>query len=111
MMSFSQRRGSVLIMALWIVAILSVMVISFAFEARQQVGIDVYVRERNRVNRVVDSGRMIGEAILLDYKNAKDPENRNGVLDWKDLFEEDRWCIPKWESKIGCWLLVVGCWF
>lgn len=99
MMSFSQRRGSVLIMALWIVAILSVMVISFAFEARQQVGIDVYVRERNRVNRVVDSGRMIGEAILLDYKNAKDPENRNGVLDWKELFEEDRWCIPKWELK------------
>ena len=42
------RRGSVLIMALWIIAILAVMVVSFAFEARQQAGIDVYVRERNR---------------------------------------------------------------
>ena len=35
------RRGSVLIMALWIIAILSVMVVSFAFEARQQAGIDI----------------------------------------------------------------------
>ena len=34
MTRFGSRRGSVLIMALWIIAILSVMVISFAFEAR-----------------------------------------------------------------------------
>ena len=46
------RRGSVLIMALWIIAILAVMVVSFAFEARQQAGIDVYVRERNRSARM-----------------------------------------------------------
>ena len=46
------RRGSVLVMALWIIAVLSVIVMSFAFEARQQAGIDIYVRERNRSREV-----------------------------------------------------------
>ena len=93
------RRGSVLIMALWIIAILSVMVVSFAFEARQQAGIDVYVRERNRVSRLIESGRVLGEVVLLDYQNAKKPETTNGEPDWKELFEEDRWCIEKWALK------------
>ena len=93
------RSGSVLIMALWIIAILSVMVISFAFEARQQAGIDIYVRERNRVNRIIDSGRVLGEAILIDYENVKDPEIKNNIPEWKDPFEEDRWCIQKWHLK------------
>ena len=37
-------------MALWIIAVLAVMVLSFSFEAHQQAGINVYVRERNRGN-------------------------------------------------------------
>ena len=100
----TNRRGSVLIMALWIIAVLSVMVVSFAFEARQQAGIDIYVRERNRVNRMVDTGRMIGEAVLVDYENVKDPEIKNGEPDWKDAFEDDggggdRWCVEKYALK------------
>ena len=93
------RKGSVLVKALWIIAVLSVMVVSFAFEARQQAGIDVYVRERNRVSRMVDSGRMIGEAVLIDYENVQEPEMRNGAPDWKDIFEDDRWCIEKYALK------------
>ena len=93
------RRGSVLIMALWIIAILSVMVVSFAFEARQQAGIDVYVRERNRVSRLIDSGRVLGEAVLLGYKDAPDPEIKSGAPDWDDAFEEDRWVIEKYNLK------------
>ena len=93
------RRGSVLIMALWIIAILSVMVISFAFEARQQAGIDVYVRERNRVSRIIDSGRIIGEVVLLGYKDAPEPEIKSGVPDWDDAFEDDRWVIEKYALK------------
>ena len=99
MTRFGSRRGSVLIMALWIIAILSVMVISFAFEARQQAGIDVYVRERNRVRRLIDSGRVLGETVLLNYQNAKEPEIKSGVPDWKDAFEEDRWCVEKYALK------------
>lgn len=93
------RRGSVLIMALWIIAILSVMVVSFAFEARQQAGIDVYVRERNRVSRLIDSGRVLGEAVLLGYKDAPTPEIKSGAPDWDDAFEDDRWVVEKYTLK------------
>ena len=93
------RRGSVLLMALWIIAILAVMVVSFSFEARQQAGIDVYVRERNRVSRLIDSGRMLGEIVLLGYKDAPEPEIKSGVPDWKDAFEDDRWVIEKYALK------------
>jgi len=93
------RRGSVLIMALWIIAILSVMVISFAFEARQQAGIDVYVRERNRVSRIIDSGRVLGEVVLLGYKDVSDPEIKSGAPDWTDAFEDDRWVVEKHDLK------------
>ena len=93
------RRGSVLIMALWIIAILSVMVVSFAFEARQQAGIDVYVRERNRVSRLIESGRVLGETVLLGYKDAPEPEIKSGAPDWDDAFEEDRWVVEKYALK------------
>ena len=93
------RRGSVLIMALWIIAILSVMVVSFAFEARQQAGIDVYVRERNRVSRLIESGRVLGETVLLGYKDVPDPEIKSGAPDWDDAFEEDRWVVEKYALK------------
>ena len=93
------RRGSVLIMALWIIAILAVMVVSFAFEARQQAGIDVYVRERNRVSRLIDSGRVLGEIVLLGYKDAPDPEIKSGAPDWDDAFEDDRWVVEKYALK------------
>lgn len=86
------RRGSALIMALWIIAVLSVMVLSFAFEAHQQAGINVYVRERNRVNRLVEPGRMIGETVLLGYQDAKEWSEDE---DEKDMDEEDRWYREK----------------
>lgn len=94
------KRGSVLIMALWIIAVLAVMVMSFAFEAHQQAGINVYVRERNRVNRLIEPGRILGEIVMLGFKDAKEPELRGGAPDWKDIFEEeDRWCKEKYELK------------
>lgn len=86
------RRGSALIVALWIIAALSVMVFSFAFEAHQQAGVNLFVRERNRVRRLVEPGRIIGEAIVLGYQDAKSfsvGENE------KDLDEEDRF----WREK------------
>lgn len=99
MIGINNRRGSALIMAIWIIAILSVMVVSFAFEARQQAGIDIYVRERNRVNRMVDSGRMIGEVVLLGHQDVSAPEIRSGAPDWKEPFHDDRWVIEKHELK------------
>ena len=86
-------------LALWLIAVLSVMVLSFAYEARQQAGLDVYIRERNRVRRVIDSGRMLAEVVLTGFKNAAEPEINSGVPDWSEAFEDDRWCVEKYELK------------
>ena len=88
----SGRRGSALLMALWIIAILAVMVFSFAFEAHQQAGINVYVRERNRVNRLVEPGRIIGEIVMTGFSDAKEWSKDE---DEKELDEEDRWYKEK----------------
>ncbi len=86
------RRGGALIVALWIIAVLSVMVFSFAFEAHQQAGINVYVRERNRVSRLVEPGRILGETILLGFSEAKEWSEDE---DPKELDEEDRFYLEK----------------
>ena len=94
------KRGSVLIMALWIISVLAVMALSFAFEAHQQAGINVYIRERNRVNRLIEPGRILGEVVMLGYSEAKEPEIKNGEPDWEEIFEEeDRWCKEKYALK------------
>lgn len=90
------RTGSALLMALWIIAVLAIMVLSFSFEAHQQAGINVYVRERNRVNRLVEPGRILGETILLGYGDAKE---WNEDEDPADLDEEDRWYKEKRDLK------------
>ena len=94
------RKGSALLMALWTILVLGVIVMSFAFEAKLQGGINIYVEGRKRVKRLIDSGKVIGEVVLLGYEDAKEPEMRSGVPDWKDIFEdEDRWCKEKYELK------------
>ena len=92
------RRASALLMALWIIAVLSVMVLSFAAEAHLQTGINVYVRERNRVNRLVDAGRILAEVVISDYANASDWSEDE---DTAELFENDRWFKEKRELKEG----------
>ena len=82
-----KRRGSALVMAIWIIAVLSVMVLSFAWEARMQAGINIYVRERNRVDRLVESGRIVGEIVLAGYKDASDWSEDE---DSEKLLEDDR---------------------
>ena len=65
-------RASALVVALWVIAVLSVMVLSFATEAHLQTGINVYVRERNRVNRLVDAGQALAEVVIAGFSEAKD---------------------------------------
>ena len=92
------RRASALLMALWIIAVLSIMVLSFASEAHLQTGINVYVRERNRVNRLVDAGRILAEVVISDYSNVSEwSEDENA----EQLFEDDRWYKVKRDLKSG----------
>lgn len=90
------RKGNALILALWTIAVLSIMVVSFVYEAHQQSGVNVYVRERNRVNRLVDAGQALAEVVLLGYKDA--PEWSTDQETDK-LLEDDRWVLEKQALK------------
>ncbi len=90
------RRGSALLMALWIIAVLSIMVLSFATEAHLQSGINVYVRERNRTIRLVEAGRHLAEVVLCGYSDAPDWSEDE---DLEKLLEDDRWLLEKRELK------------
>lgn len=86
------KRGGALIVAIWVIAVLSVMVLSFSFEARHQGGINVYVRERNRVNRLIEPGRQLAEVVICGYGDAKEWSPDENV---EELLEDDRWALEK----------------
>lgn len=90
------RRGSALVMAIWIIAVLAVIVVSFVYEARQQSGINLYVLSRNRVDRFVDAGRILAEVVLTGYESAPDWSEDQ---DTPKLLEDDRWVVEKQELK------------
>ena len=90
------KRGSALFTALVSIAVLSIMVMSFVYEAKQQAGINVYVRERNRVGRLVDAGRVLAEIVMVKFKDA--PE-WSADQDMEKLLETDRWIVEKQNLK------------
>ena len=92
------KRGSALLMALWIIAVLSVMVLSFAKEEHLQTGINVYVRERNRVNRLVDAGQILAEVVIADFSKVSEWAEDEDI---DKLLEDDRWLREKRQLKEG----------
>jgi len=90
------KRGSALIMALWTIAVLSIMVLSFATEAHLHSGVNVFVRERNRVGRLTEAGQVLAEVVIAGFKDA--PE-WSADEDVQKLLEDDRWILEKRELK------------
>ena len=90
------RSGGALIVAIWVIAALSLMVMAFAVDAHMQSGINVYVRERNRVNRLVDAGQILAEVVITGFSSV--PEFAEGE-DAEKLLEDDRWLFEKRELK------------
>jgi hypothetical protein len=74
------------------------MMMSFVYEAKQQAGINVYVRERNRVNRLVDAGRILGEIVITGFKDVAE---WSVDQDLEKFLEEDRWFVEKQEVKMN----------
>ncbi len=66
----NSQRGSALIIALWTIALLAMLVMSFALDAMLEGKINVYVRQRRQVDYLTQSGVSIAEMLLLTYKNA-----------------------------------------
>ena len=91
------RRASALVVVLWVIAVLSVMVLSFATEAHLQTGVNVYVRERNRVGRLIDAGQVLAEVVIAGFADAKEWSDGEDV---EELLEEDRWALEKRALKL-----------
>ncbi|MBQ9431321.1 MAG: general secretion pathway protein GspK [Kiritimatiellae bacterium] len=66
----AKKTGSALIISLWTIALLSLLVMSFALDAMLEGKLNLYVRERRRVDYMTQSGIAIAEMLLLNYKNA-----------------------------------------
>ena len=90
------RRASALLTALLTIAALSVLVMSFIYEAHQHGGLNLYVRERNRVLRLVDAGQAIAEIVMTKYSEA--PEWSESQ-DLGKMLDEDRWILEKQDLK------------
>jgi type II secretory pathway component PulK len=64
------QQGAALIIAIWTIALLSLFVMSFALDATLESKLNLYVRERHRVDYLTQSGISIAEMLMLTYKDA-----------------------------------------
>lgn len=90
-----RKGGSALVGAIWILAVLSVLIATYAVDAQLQTRINLYLQERVRVDHLTDAGIAIAEVIMLDYQNVSiDPET-----DYEKMLETDRWYMEKVDLK------------
>jgi type II secretory pathway component PulK len=82
-----------LIIAIWTVALLSILVLSFSFDAILEGRIATYVRHRQRVNYLTQSGIAIAEMLLEKQRNVSATSVATA--------EEDRWKAPALRIKRG----------
>ena len=87
------KRGSALIVALWTLMLLGVLVMSFALDAMLEGKISVYVRQRQRVNHLTQSGVAIAEMLLIKQQSVSGSSRATE--------EEDRWKEPALRIKRG----------
>ena len=87
------RGGSALIVALWTVALLSMLVMSFALDAMLEGRIGTYVRQRRRVDYLTQSGVAIAEMLLAKQQNVSSASSADEA--------EDRWKEPALRLKRG----------
>lgn len=92
------KRASALLFALWVLAALSIMALSFAVEALQHRGINFYVRERNRVTHLIDAGKILAEIVLTGYKDVPEWSKDQDI---EELCEDDAWFKEKQALKIN----------
>jgi type II secretory pathway component PulK len=92
------RGGSALIIALWTIALLSMLVMSFALDALLEGKINVYVKQRRHVDYLTQSGIAIAEMLLLDYPNATPS---SGVSTTTAAEEDDKWLQFKLDLQRG----------
>ena len=93
------RTGSALVTVIWVVAVLSLIVLNFAAEAKLQSVVNRHTTERVRVNNLTEAGKVIAEVILTDYQNVSEAPEDQSVDDMEEEFQEDRWIQEKRDLK------------
>ena len=102
-----RKRGSAIVGAVWILAVLSVLIATYAVDAQLQTRINLYLQERVRVDHLTDAGIAIAEVILLDYQNVTVPSTSNNgsggsgasQSEIEEFVEKDRWYWEKVDLK------------
>ena len=89
------RRGSALVTVIWVVAVLSLIVLNFAAEAKLQSNVNRHTTNRVRVNSLTEAGKVIAEVILLDYQNVGEAPEDQTLDDMEEEFQKDRWVQEK----------------
>ena len=89
------RTGSALVTVIWVVAVLSLIILNFAAEAKLQSVVNRHTTERVRVNSLTDAGKVIAEVILTDYQNVSEAPEYQSLDDMEEEFQEDRWIQEK----------------
>ena len=90
------RRGSALVMVIWTIAVLSIMVVSFAVEAKLQTAANVYMRERVHMDHLVEAGRVLAEMVIATHQSVPDYSEDEDI---DKLLEDDRWLQEKRQLK------------
>ena len=102
-----RKQGSAIVGAIWILAVLSVLIATYAVDAQLQTRINLYLQERVRVDHLTDAGIAIAEVILLDYQNVTVPSTSNNgsggsgasESEVEEFLEKDRWYWEKVDLK------------
>ena len=90
----SNRRGSGLIVAIWTIALLSILVVSFAFDAHLETKVLAVTRKRHQAQYLAMSGITIAEMLMDKQTKVSGGEAPEAVAD-------DRWYQPALQLKRG----------
>ena len=101
------KKGSAIVGAIWILAVLSILIATYAVDAQLQTRINLYLQERVRVDHLTDAGIAIAEVIMLDYQNVSVPTSSGNdgssttasQSEIDDYLEKDRWYWEKVDLK------------
>ncbi len=104
-MSGARTRGSALILVIWTIAVLSVIVMSFAVEAKLQASVNVYVRERAQLENLIDAGKTLGEMIVANHQSVSAYSEDEDI---DELLEDDRWLVEKRALKQSGATVTIG---
>lgn len=93
------KRGSALLIALWVILVLGVFIMNFAVEAKLQAGVNIYIRNRTHVDNLTKAGVAIAETIILGYNNADEEPEDETIEELLEKMEDNKWLREERDLK------------